>query len=473
MINYFNFKKFKDSYLITNDVGRYMFLPHKTLADLIQDRVSRDDCYYDRLYENYFISREHPEVFINRVREPLRCSKSYLFQSACLHIFVVTGECNLDCIYCQAHDCKNKRNYEKRGNNGEKGRMMGLETAVAAAKTALGFSENNLTFEFQGGEPLMNFEIIKAIIEYSNENKGSKTIEYNVVTNLSLMSEEIMDYFIKNNVNISTSFDGDRILHTKNRPMKNGGDSYEKTVMGIERLRAYGGVSAIETTTRYTLKRYKELIDAYVSSGLESIFIRPLTKLGTAKARWNEIGYSTEEFNEFYRNCLDYIIELNLKGIRLREGHAVIFLNKIIGGQAVNYMELRSPCGASVGQVAYYWDGNVYTCDEGRMMAEMGCDMFRLGNVYSDNADSLMENNVCRAVMGASLTECMPGCCDCVYQPYCGVCPVINMAEYGDLYTKEAESFRCGIYKGMLDCIFEIIYNGGEKYEIIKSWIGG
>ena len=83
--------------------------------------------------------------------------------------------------------------------------------------------------------------------------------------------------------------------------------------------------------------------------GLKSIFIRPLTPLGCANKDWNIVGYSAEEFNvEFYNKAFDYILQLNMNGTEISEGHATIFLSKILHGYPVNYMELRSPCGQQV-----------------------------------------------------------------------------------------------------------------------------
>ena len=67
-----------------------------------------------------------------------------------------------------------------------------------------------LTFEFQGGEPLMNFETIKYIIEYSKSISNGKIIEYNLVSNLTLLTDEMIEFFIENEVSICTSIDGDK-----------------------------------------------------------------------------------------------------------------------------------------------------------------------------------------------------------------------------------------------------------------------
>ena len=135
-------------------------------------------------------------------------------------------------------------------------------------------------------------------------------------------------------------------------------------------------------------------------------------------------------------------------------------------------MELRSPCGAGIGQLAYYADGNVFTCDEGRMLSEMGNDAFLLGNVYNTDYESIVTSDSCKAILGSSCLECIPECCDCVYSPYCGVCPVVNLALNGDIFPRTPNNDRCRIYKGILDKIFEYLYRNDDKeIEILKSWI--
>ena len=79
---------------------------------------------------------------------------------------------------------------------------MTCETAKKAVGIALQSPSNYLSFEFQGGEPLTNFETIKYIIEYSKENKSNKNIDYNLVSNLTLLTEEMIEFFIENNVSI-------------------------------------------------------------------------------------------------------------------------------------------------------------------------------------------------------------------------------------------------------------------------------
>lgn len=461
MINHFNFKKFKDKNLITNDMGQYMLLPDEDFEKLIHDKINENSPYYEELSNKAFVYNTDNDVFIEKNKDCLRCCKGYLGCATSLHIFVVTNTCNMNCGYCQAH-------FKEKSHQGK----MSIETAKKAVEIALSSPTLNLTFEFQGGEPLINFETIKFIVEYSKQMKSDERfIDYTIVSNLTLLTDEITEFCVNNNISISTSLDGNSSIHNYNRPFANGGNTFDTVVEKIKLLqkkKIFGG--AIQTTTKYSLERYKDIIDTYVSLGIKSVFLRPLTPLGTACANWDEIGYTTDSFKDFYSDSIRYMLHLNKDGICVKETHAEILLRKILTGNPVNYMELRSPCGASIGQMAYYYDGNVFTCDEGRMIYEMGDASFKLGTV-NNSYDELMNSSVCKAVSAASVLESLPGCSDCPYNIYCGVCPVINFALEKDIYAKAPNNYRCRLYGRILDTIFDILAENNEQSELLKLWI--
>lgn len=462
MINYFNFKKFSDDYLLTNDFGKYIFLKKPEFKELLFTNECSDEIVQNKLKEKFFIYNCSDQAFCEDVRYDLLAAKKYLFASTQLHIFVVTNICNMQCVYCQAQ-------------NGytETDGYMDKETAKKAVDFALSSPSDNLQFEFQGGEPLINFDTIKYIVNYSQENKGDKVISYSVVTNLTLLTDEILSFIIDHNISVCTSLDGDQLTHDLNRPFKNGSKTYKKVIQNIEHIKSKGiYVGALLTVTRTSLSRYKEIIDSYVNMKFDTISIRSLSPLGCADKSWNDIGYSADEFIHFYQKCLDYIIEINKQGTYISEGMAKLFLTKIIDGIGINYMELRSPCGASFGQMAYYYNGNIYTCDEGRMLAEMGNNQFCLGDVFSSTYDNVIESKKCRSVCIGSITESLPSCSECVYQPYCGVCPIVNYSLYGDIYEKHPNNYKCLINKGILDAIFEKLYlYDTEIMSIFRSWL--
>lgn len=462
MLNYFNFEKFNNSILITNDFGKYAFLTVDEFKQLLTNDYKSNYELNRRLEDNLFVFDSSQLAFSEKTGYRYIDSKNYLFNSTALHIFVVTNACNQSCVYCQA----------QKGGCVANG-MMSKEIAKKAVDLALQSPSKVLNFEFQGGEPLMNFEVIKYIVEYSKNVCSSKRINYSLVSNLTLLTEEVIEFIRQNNISLSTSIDGDETIHNINRPYRNEDGTYKDVIKKVEYIKESGmHIGALETTTKFSLDNYKKIIDTYVSFGFDTISLRALTPLGCANKAWNDIGYSAEEFNEFYKNSFDYIMELNRNGYSLAEAQASIMLNKIFTGISQNYMELRSPCGAAIGQMAYYYDGNVYTCDEGRMLAEMGNDAFKLGNIYSDDYDSIMNSKVCKTVCSASVLESLPTCCDCVYQPYCGACPVVTYALNNDLYEKTPFEYRCKIYKGMLDTIFGyLLENDSINIDIFRSWI--
>ncbi len=459
-LNYFNFKPFHGDILMTNDFGRYLFVNPQEFKQIISRHVDTESELGQRLIATKMAYPETDLAFSYMNRYDLREIKGFLYSATALHIFVVTTACNMRCVYCQANngsDCPHM--------------YMNQETAEKAVDIALQSPEVFLSFEFQGGEPLLNFPIIKHIVEYAEPRKGHHKIEYNLVSNLTLLTDEILDFLEQYHIGVSTSLDGPDFVHNKNRMFADGTETFETVVESIGRVRSRTiKIGAIETTTKASLKHPEQIVQTYADLGFDSVFIRPLTPLGKAAMHWNEIGYTAEEFVGFYAKALEEIFRINRAGKFFKEAHATILLDRI-QGKNVNYMELRSPCGAAVGQMAYYADGNIFTCDEGRMLFEMGQDTFLLGNVFKSSYQDLVKSSVCKTVCASSSLETLPSCCDCVYQPYCGTCPVVNYAMTKDVIEKQPGNYRCKIYSGMLDSLFtKLRENDVEITKILRKW---
>ncbi len=463
MINHFNFKRIHNgSILITNDFGFFAYIDESVFQKLLSGQLEETDPSYDELHHKLFIL-EPMDIYSGEIATILRNMKSYVFSGTSLHIIVVTNVCNLKCVYCQA---------QVKGlcTNG----FMTMDTAKKVVDITLQSPEKNLSFELQGGEPLANFPVIKGLIEYTESVKGDKEIQYSIVTNLSLLTDSMLDFLIQHQVSISTSIDGPDFVHNKNRVHQNGEDSYQMAIRGINRIKARDyPVGAIQTTTRLSLQYPKEIVQEYKRLGLHGIFLRPLTPLGFAKKDWQTLGYTPEEFLTFYKIAFEEILKINLEGTVFPELNASYYLKKLLNQTSYNYMELRSPCGAGIGQMAYYYDGNIYTCDEARMVAEAGDKAFLLGTV-EDSYEQLVSSPVCSATCKASVIEGLPFCCDCVYQPYCGVCPVVNYASNGDIFPVEPRNYRCQINSGIIEYLLSLIRENDEQILfILKSWIEG
>ena len=343
MNNHFNFMWRNGEVLITNDFGDYAFLSKDEFTSFVSGKVQRESELFTLLSRKGFITDENPNVFINERIGDLRNIKGYLFSATALHIFAITNRCNQNCVYCQA-----------KASGSTLDGIMDVETGKKAIEVAMQSPANNLTFEFQGGEPLLNFDLILEMIRYSKElnQKYNKKLEYTIVTNLIALTDEKLQALIDNNVSICTSLDGCEIVHNHNRKLRSGEGTYQHVKEAIQRVRSAGKeVGAIETTTRFSLQYPVEIVDEYVSTGLSGIFLRPLTPLGFAKSFWDEVGYSAEEFIDFYKKAFAHILEVNKQGTYFPELHATYFLRKMLHGDADNYMELRSPCGAGIGQM--------------------------------------------------------------------------------------------------------------------------
>jgi len=461
-LGFFRFKKLGRSYLLTNDVGDYVFLTSRDFSQYLQCKLEKKSSQYKELKKKNFIGGE---INLDQCTEKYRQKNQYLFQAGpSLHIMVVTLRCDHKCLYCQANSA------------GLKDYHLDMRKETAKQIVDLIFQSQNpfLAIEFQGGEPLFNWPVVKFVIEYAlKKNKQEKrNLELRLVSNFTLMDKEKMNYLFKKGVIFCTSLDGPERLHNKNRIWA-GGNSYQTTVKWLKQLlKEYKKYyiyqpGALTTITRFSFPFYKEIIDQYIKLGFDSIFLRPLTPLGMAKKSWQKIGYSPSQFLRFYKKSLDYILELNLKKrLRFREIIATNMAAKILTEQDPNYFELRSPCGAGIGQMLYNYNGDVYTCDEGRMLDE---ETFKIGNVVQDSYKNLISHPVVRTMCLASCLDNLP--CDyCVYKPYCGSCPIINYAESGNIFPQLPNNSRCQINQGIFDYLFQKIQENSKIKTILKEW---
>ena len=461
MLGNFRYGRFKDHVLMTNDSGCFVFLSESEFQAFIADQIPHDSDLWNKLAADFFCFDEAKEVYLRKIKESVQKKHAYLFVPTSLFILAVTNRCNNRCVYCQAKGSSNESDMRE-------------DVVRKIIERIADSPANKINIEFQGGEPLINFPAIKIAVESAEKLLDNKKVEFSLVSNLTYLSDEIAEFIEAHKISVSTSLDGPRELHDKNRPSNGGKGSYNQTIKGVELLKRRGiHVGAIQTTTKFSLPFAKQIVNEYKKLGMDSIFLRPLTRLGAAAMAWDAIGYSPEEYLDFYREGLSEILRINIAENRaFSETHASLFLEKIFGDTAQNYMELRSPCGAGIGQMAFTSNGDVYTCDEGRMMAEMGDSFFRLGNVFKNDYNEWIESTTCKAVCASSLLESLPTCCDCVYSPFCGVCPVINYAMTGSLHSQTPNDDRCKIYKGILNILFEYIYaNDMESIDVMTKWI--
>ena len=461
---YYNWAEFNGQFLLTNDIGRYCFLNEYEFYDFVSGRLASDSDTFDTLQKSGFLYQCR-DKYISDFQYDMAGMKHCLLSATRLVILVLTNSCNQRCVYCQAGGAHTSK--------------MSVDDCRKAVNLAVQSPVSHITIEFQGGEPTLNPEALRFTVPYARKvfADHGKSVDFALVSNMTNVDTKLLRWLIEHDVHISTSLDGNRIVHEYNRPLAENKSSYDAWHEGIEIYRQLcaecgknPAISAIQTTTKKSLSYPEEIIDEYISNGMNHLYVRPLTPLGCALENWNVIGYTPDKYVKFYRRLIAHMMEKCKYGVYVSEATASMYLKRILNGEAVDHTEFRSPCGAAVGQIAINYDGNIYTCDEGRMLANMGDDIFRLGSV-DDSYCELMMSPVAHAVCTASCVETLPMCSECVYLPYCSVCPVVNYGLDGDLLQRDANSYRCVIAKGILAHIFAVIQrNNPDEMKIFQQW---
>ncbi|GMV44156.1 MAG: hypothetical protein AMXMBFR64_58720 [Myxococcales bacterium] len=454
-------------HLITNEHGEWHWLPEDDLRALLAGRLPTSSPQYEALSRKGFLAATFDASrALERLSRRMRAVRS----GPNLHVLVVTLRCNHSCQYCHA----------SRAPMDRVDTDMSPETADRVLDVIFQSPSPAITIEFQGGEPLANFPVIRHVIEGARARNDGRALSFSLVTNLSLMDEEKLAYLIDRRVQICTSLDGPEDIHNQNRKWA-GGNSFQTALSWVRRINQAWDeagldptlyrVEALPTVTRAALPRWKELVDTYVAAGCRSLFLRPLDPFGFASRTGDRLGYRIRDFLDFYANAVTYMIQLNLEGVEVLERNAGIFLTKILSGEEPNFLDIRSPCGAGIGQVAYNHDGQVFTCDEGRMVHEMGDPAFLIGDARDDSWASIIAHPTVRSLVMASTLDGQPGCSTCAYKPYCGVCPVVSYEEQGSIHGRTLETTICQKHMGIQDFLFRLLRDADRPtLDVLRRW---
>jgi uncharacterized protein len=460
----FRFERIGGRVLVTNMVGEHLFLTADDFERFGERDLPTDSALVRRLRAKHLIRRPGDDLPVELLAMKARTRYRRLSEFTSLHIFVASLRCEHSCPYCQVSR-----------QSSDKGAFdMTLETARLGLDSAFRSPSHNVKIEFQGGEPLLNFDLIESVVleaELRNEVAG-KNLGFVIATNLALLDDRVIDFCRAHDVYISTSLDGPADIHNKNRP-RPGRNSWELATAGIRRVREELGidhVSALMTTTRSSLDRVHEIIDTYVDQGLTAIFLRPLSPYGFAIKTKSFDAYGVERWLPFYEEGLDYIIELNRQGTPMVEQYAAIVLKKMFTNDDPGYVDLTSPAGIGIGAIVYNYDGDVYASDEGRMLAEMGDTTFRLGNLHSDSYEEIMLSEALLAPLEQSFAGSAPMCSDCAFEPYCGADPTYHHATSGDFLGRKPDSGFCRRNMAIFKLLLERYEGDPETRALFRTW---
>src|SRR6266705_6202836 len=221
----FRFMEFDGKQILVNEVGEHCFLDHPAFDAFVSKSLPTSHPAYSDLKAKHFLWDSGLEIPVQLLTVKYRTKKSFLAGFTRLHIFVVNLRCDHSCHYCQVSRVSpDRQKYD-----------MSKESADRALDLTFRSPAKHIKIEFQGGEPLLNFELIRYITEGAKQrNKvAGKNVQFVVATNLSFLNDDMLAYLKEHRICVSTSLDGPAFIHNANRP-RSGKDAYETTVRGIE-----------------------------------------------------------------------------------------------------------------------------------------------------------------------------------------------------------------------------------------------
>lgn len=480
--------KFKDSSQLTPTIGVYEFLPFRferldegnvvvvseageftTVCASDFDLFTRksltpDSIAYQQLRTIGAMVDAYSSVNARLQILKLRTKYKQVPNFTGLHMMVVTLRCNQSCPYCQV----------SRQSEDRSAFDMSIENAENALNLIFKSPNPHIKIEFQGGESLLNFELIKHIVKSAKIRAAAdnRDLAFVAATNMTHVTDEIIDFFGTEGVTFSTSIDGPADLHNANRPYK-GANAFEIVCGNIRKVQQRLGlhsVSALMTTTARSLGREREIIDQYLELGFNGIFLRSLSPYGFAIKTKTYFEYSSAQWFDFYVSALDYILEINRNGYHFIEYYTRLVLTKMLRLQNTGYVNLQSPSGLGTMGVIYDYDGKVYGSDEGRMMAQMHDDRFMLGNV-GDSYESIFLGEKLVSITDETISQSSPQCSDCAFLPWCGSDPDYHWSTQRDVVGHKAFSGFCHKNTQIFKHIISILSKGGQDAEILKSWL--
>jgi len=353
-------------------------------------------------------------------------------KALCLHI---AHDCNLACKYCFADEGE---------YHGQKRELMSLEVGKKAIDFLIENSDNrvNLEVDFFGGEPLMNFDVVKEIVAYgrAREKEAGKNFRFTLTTNGILLNDEVMEFCNKEISNVVLSLDGRQCVHDSMRPTRNGKGSYDIIVPKFKEFVSKRGDKSYYvrgTFTRHNLD-FVEDFKLMADLGFKEISIEPVVAEDDTNyaIREEDVEAICQEYDKL---ALD-IIERHKAKKPVTFFHYMLDLQ---GGPCV-YKRL-SGCGSGTEYLAVTPTGELYPCHQ-----FVGIDDFLMGSVFEGikKPDIIDEFKLCNVYAKDK-------CKDCFARFYCsGGCAANSYKFHGSIL--DAYDIGCKLQQKRVECAIMI-----------------
>ena len=385
-----------------------------------------EEC-YDQISE----LKEAGQLFSVDTFEPmadtLKQKTAGVVKALCLHI---AHTCNLNCSYCFASQGK---------YHGERAVM-----SFEVGKRALDFliensgTRRNLEVDFFGGEPLLNFEVVKQLVAYARsvEKEKGKNFRFTLTTNGVLIDDDVIDFANKEMSNVVLSLDGRKEIHDRFRVDYAGNGSFDKIVPKFQRLvEARGGKNYyMRGTFTHANPDFLEDIKVMLDLGFNELSMEPVVCAAGDPAEL------TDEDTAIVKKQYEELAELMLE--RHREGRPFTFYHYMIdlkGGPCI-YKRI-SGCGSGTEYMAVTPWGDLYPCHQ-----FVGDEKYKLGDIYMG-----VTNTEAQDEFASCNVYARKECRDCWARLYCsGGCAANAYHATGSV--KGIYEKGCELFKKRMEC---------------------
>lgn len=382
------------------------------VAQLVEDGT----LFTDDVYKDYIIDFKKRKTVV---------------KALCLHI---AHDCNLACRYCFAGEGEYK---------GDRA-LMSLEVAKKSLDFLVANSglRRNLEVDFFGGEPLMNWDVVKKTVEYgrSLEEKYDKKFRFTLTTNGVLLNDEIMEFANREMANVVLSIDGRKEVHDYMRPTRNGKGSYDVILSKFQEFakKRAGKSYYVRGTYTHNNLDFSQDVLHMADLGFDQISVEPVV------CDHNEKYALTEKelpaiFSE-YERLAELMLINEKKGKHFNFFHFMLDLDQ--GPCAIK--RLRG-CGSGNEYVAITTEGDIYPCHQFAGITE-----FKMGNIHTGEFNMDMKKQFASAHIYTK-EECKK----CWAKFYCsGGCNANNYLYAGSILSPYKMS--CEMMKKRLECAIMI-----------------
>ena len=396
--------------------GRYEAAETLEVLEEIQALIDAEELFTADVYKNYVMDFKKRQTVV---------------KALCLHI---AHDCNLACKYCFAEE----------GEYHGRRALMSFEVGKKALDFLIANSGNrvNLEVDFFSGEPIMNWDVVKQLVEYgrSREKECNKKFRFTITTNGVLLNDEIMDFCNREMSNVVLSLDGRKEVNDRMRPFRNGSGSYDLIVPKFQKFAESRGTKDYfvrGTFTRNNLDFSKDVLH-FADLGFKKLSIEPV--VADPKEPYSIREEDLPQIMEEYDRLAKEFIKREKEGRGFQFFHFMIDLNQ---GPCV--AKRLSGCGSGTEYLAVTPWGDFYPCHQ-----FVGMEDFLLGNV-----DEGITNTKVRDEFKLCNVYAREKCRDCFARFYCsGGCAANAYNFSGDITG--AYEIGCAMQKKRIECAIMI-----------------